>query len=249
MRASPSSPIRLNDNRWSGPALQLQGIARRFGRRWALRGVSLEAAPGELVGVMGHNGSGKTTLLRVVSTVLRPSAGEGRVFGRHLTSEATGVRELIGFLAHSPGLYDDLTGWENLQFAARMLGAAEHLIPPMLERVGLWRERAEPVRSYSAGMQRRLALARLLLGRPRLLLLDEPYNNFDADGITLVNEVLVEAREGGGAALVVLHDRRQGDGLLDRIVELSRGAVVSGAGASAGEGWQAPIARVHEAAR
>ncbi|HSA54286.1 MAG TPA: heme ABC exporter ATP-binding protein CcmA [Gemmatimonadaceae bacterium] len=206
------------------PALRLHRVARRFGRRWALRGVSLEVEAGELVGIMGHNGSGKSTLLRVVATALKPSAGEGWVYGHHLVRDAHAVRAVIGFLAHHPGLYDDLTAHENLLFATRMLGHPETGIAAVLERVGLAREAHERVRGFSAGMQRRLALARLVLAGPRLLLLDEPYNNFDADGIELVNDVIRDARDSGGAALVVLHDRRQGEHLLDRVVELVRGA-------------------------
>ena len=210
-------------------AAHLDGIARRFGRRWALRGISIDVAPGEIVGILGHNGSGKSTLLRVMSTVLRPSAGEGWVCGHHLVKEAVDVRRATGFLAHSPGLYDDLTARENLQFATRMLGTDEATIAPVLERVGLWRFRDERVRSFSAGMQRRLALGRLLLGRPRLLLLDEPYNNFDPEGIALVNDVIRETRDLGGAALVVLHDRRQGEGVLDRVLEMAQGIISSDA--------------------
>lgn len=208
-------------------ALTFRGLSRRFGRRWALRGVTLDAAPGEVIGVMGHNGSGKSTLLRVVSTALKPSVGEGWVFGQHLVRDAHAVRGLVGFLAHAPGLYDDLTAWENLRFAVRMLGGAESAIDPALERVGLARERNERVRGFSAGMQRRLALARLWLAHPRVLLLDEPYNNFDTAGIALVNDVIHEVRRRAGVALVVLHDRRQGEGILDRTIELVRGAVVA----------------------
>lgn len=219
-------------------ALQLRGLSRRFGRRWALRGISMDVAPGEIVGVMGHNGSGKSTLLRVVSTVIKPSAGEGWVCGHHLLREAIAVRAVTGFLAHSPGLYDDLSAWENLRFACLMLGVPESNIPPVLERVGLARERNERVRGFSAGMQRRLALARLLLGRPRVLLLDEPYNNFDAAGIELVNDVIRSVREDGGAALVVLHDRRQGEHVLDRVVELARGGLLE-----ASDGRRTPAPR------
>lgn len=192
---------------------------------------------------MGHNGSGKSTLLRVVSTALKPSAGEGWVYGHHLVRDAQAVRSLIGFLAHHPGLYDDLTARENLVFATKMLGLSESGIDPLLDRVGLAREANERVRGFSAGMQRRLALARLVLANPRLLLLDEPYNNFDADGIELVNDVIREARDEGGAALVVLHDRRQGEHLLDRIVELVRGAEAVPAAAVADEPVQ-PALRV-----
>lgn len=189
---------------------------------------------------MGHNGSGKSTLLRVISTALRPSAGQGWVFGHHLLKDAVGVRRQIGFLAHAPGLYDDLTATENLIFAAGMFGIEESRIPAAIERVGLWGARDERVRGFSAGMQRRLALARLILGAPRLLLLDEPYNNFDAQGIELVNAVIQEARTNGGSALVVLHDRRQGEHVLDRIVELGRGVVVAGDSS----GSPAPLATV-----
>ena len=114
--------------------LLTQGVARRFGTRWALRGISLRVEPGEVVGIMGHNGSGKSTLLRVVSTALRPSAGQGWVFGQHLVKDAVEVRRHIGFLAHAPGLYDDLTAHENLLFAARMLGVEEGRIPAAIER-------------------------------------------------------------------------------------------------------------------
>jgi heme exporter protein A len=212
--------------------LKLQGLARRFGARWALRGITLHVQPGEVVGIMGHNGSGKSTLLRVVSTALRPSAGEGWVFGHHLLREAVAVRRHIGFLAHAAGLYEDLTADENLIFAARMFGVDESGIAPVLDRVGLTGVRHERVRGFSAGMQRRLALARLMLGVPRLLLLDEPYNNFDTQGIELVNHVIREARNRGGSALVVLHDRRQGEHVLDRVIELGRGVIVDPQAAS-----------------
>jgi heme exporter protein A len=154
--------------------------------------------------------------------------GEGWVYGHHLVRDAVEVRRHIGFLAHSPGLYEDLTATENLIFATRMFGIAETGIGAVLERVGLAQAREERVRGFSAGMQRRLALARLILGSPRLLLLDEPYNNFDPQGIELVNEVIEDARRAGGSAFVVLHDQRQGERVLDRVIELNRGALVGG---------------------
>ena len=208
------------------PVVRLDRLSRRFGTRWALRAVSVEVESGEVVGVVGHNGSGKSTLLRVISTALRPSVGEGWVYGHHLVRDAVEVRRHIGFLAHSPGLYEDLTATENLIFAARMFGIPESGIGAALDRVGLAHARDERVRGFSAGMQRRLALARLILGSPRLLLLDEPYNNFDPQGIELVNEVIKDACRSGGSAFVVLHDQRQGERVLDRVIELNRGALV-----------------------
>ena len=208
-------------------AATLDAVTRRFGRRWALRGVSLSVGEGEVVGIEGHNGSGKSTLLRILSTALKPSGGRALVFGADVVGAPTTVRASIGFLAHYPGLYDDLTAEENLRFAARMLGRDFDGVAPVLERVGLLRERSEPVRSFSAGMQRRLSLARLLLQQPRLLLLDEPYNNFDPPGIALVNDVVREVRDRGGAAMIVLHDRHSAGDLLDRVVRLRQGVVES----------------------
>jgi heme ABC exporter ATP-binding subunit CcmA len=209
----------------AAPAVDALALTRRFGRRWALRGVSLRIERGEIVGVEGQNGSGKSTLLRVLSTVLRPTSGEARIFGHQIVHQPDAVRAAVAFLAHFPGLYDDLTAEENLRFAARMLGADSSAIPGLLARVGLEREAREPVRTFSAGMQRRLSLARLLLQHPRLLLLDEPYNNFDPQGIALVNEVVREVREAGGAALVVLHDLHSAGDLMDRAIRLRNGLV------------------------
>jgi heme ABC exporter ATP-binding subunit CcmA len=177
------------------------------------------------VGVEGHNGSGKSTLLRILSTAIKPTGGDAYVYGAHVVRQATAVRGRIAFLTHYPGLYDDLTAEENLQFACRMLGVNGARIPELLARVGLEREGKEVVRTFSAGMQRRLSLARLLLQRPRLLLLDEPYNNFDPAGISLVNDVVREVRSEGGAAMIVLHDRHSAGDVLDRVVRLKQGVV------------------------
>lgn len=212
----------------AGPVLEVSGIARRFGDRWALRGVSLRVERGETVALLGHNGSGKTTLLRILSTILRPTRGSGEIFGYDLVAEASSIRGNIGVLGHSPGLYSDLTAAENLQFALRMSGreAGQDAVREVLERVDLDREADERVRGFSAGMQRRVALARLLLLRPRLVLLDEPYSSFDAAGIEIVNDYLREHRDQGGAAVVATHDLDRGRGVLDRVVELAAGKVL-----------------------
>lgn len=210
------------------PAYELHGISRRFGARWALRGISFTVHPGEVVAVRGHNGSGKSTLLRVLSTALRPSLGTAKVFGFDLTRDASEVRAVSAFLAHDPGNYDDLTARENLRFAAAMRGLSEQGIDAILDRVGLVHVADERARGFSAGMQRRLSLGRLLLGRPQVLLLDEPYNNFDHAGCELLDQLIDETRRAGGAVLLVLHDRRQGEHLISRDIVLAQGALVTG---------------------
>jgi heme exporter protein A len=209
------------------PALELDGIVRRFGRRWVLRGVSLRVEPGQVVALTGRNGSGKTTLLRVLTTGLRPTRGSGRVFGHELVADAAAVRERVGILAHSAGLYEDLTAGENLEFAQRMGGekADAARIGAALEQVGLGGERRERVRGFSAGMRRRLALARLLLRPPSLLLLDEPYASFDADGLRLVNGFAAEVAAAGGAVVIATHELARGRGLVDRTVRITDGVL------------------------
>ena len=207
------------------PAVRLEGLARRFGLRWVLRGADLEVGRGEIVGLTGRNGSGKTTLLRIVATALRPTRGTGRIFGLELVREAAEIRELVGILGHEAGLYDDLTAAENLAFAERMRGRRPEpaALDRVLERVSLEAERDERVHGFSAGMRRRLALARLLLDPPSLLLLDEPYASFDADGIERVNDFAAEVAAGGGAALIATHDLVRGQRVIQRTIGIEDG--------------------------
>jgi heme exporter protein A len=135
------------------------------------------------------------------------------------------VRGLVGYLAHSAGLYEDLTARENLRFAADMLGAPHSHIEAVLDQVGLTPAADDRVRGFSAGMQRRLALARLILRRPRVLLLDEPYSNLDRDGIALMNEVIAGAVGHGGAALIALHELAPAESLLTRTLSLVDGRI------------------------
>jgi heme exporter protein A len=207
------------------PALDLRGVARRFGKRWVLRGIDLRVEPGEVVALTGRNGSGKTTLLRICATALRPTRGGGAVFGYRLVEEADAIREVTGMLGHHAGLYDDLTAEENLVFAQRMAGrpADRDAIGRALDDVALSAERDERVRGFSAGMRRRLALARLLLRPPALLLMDEPYASFDADGIELVNAFAARVAAGAGAAVVATHDLIRAHGVITREVHLVDG--------------------------
>ncbi|MEX2610305.1 MAG: heme ABC exporter ATP-binding protein CcmA [Gemmatimonadota bacterium] len=209
-------------------AIDLDGVARRFARRWVLRGVTLRVERGEVVGLTGNNGSGKTTLLRIVSTLLRPTRGGGSVFGHDLVKEAAAVRPYIGYLGHAAGLYDDLTAFENLRFSVRMAGLdlGAGVLDEALERVRLDEFRDERTRGFSAGMRRRLGVARLLVRPPRLLLLDEPYASFDVDGITLVNELASSVAEQGGATLIATHDVARGRGVLSRTLRIVEGRLV-----------------------
>jgi heme ABC exporter ATP-binding subunit CcmA len=205
--SSTAVPIEGPSTR-AASAVSLSGITRRFGHKWALRGIELDVGFGDLVVIQGHNGGGKSTLLRIIATAVQATNGSGVVLGHDLRRGATAIRAGSALLGATNGLYEDLSARENLQFAARMLGVrhATDAIAQVLERVNLVNDADERVRSYSSGMQRRVALARLMLREPQLLLLDEPFNALDADGAQLVNALIAGTRERGGAVVVVLHD-------------------------------------------
>jgi len=174
--------------------IRVQGLAKRFGDRRVFAGVDLELADGLLL-VTGANGSGKTTLLRVLARLAAPSAG---------TLELP-TREQIGYLGHSPNVYRELTALENLTLFARLYRVERERVGMLLERFGLWEVRHERVATFSRGMQQRLGLCRVLLPDPSLLLLDEPANALDANGLELLDEVLGERHR---AVAVATHDPR-----------------------------------------
>jgi heme ABC exporter ATP-binding subunit CcmA len=190
-----------------------------------LRGVDLCIGRSEVVALLGRNGSGKTTLLRIVATLLRPTRGGGTVLGHDLTREPDAIRGRIGFLGHSNGIYPDLTAAENLEFTQRMMGQTvdRHSIGSALDAVGLGVERDTRTREFSAGMQRRLALARFRMLEPDLLLLDEPYSSLDRSGAAMLTALIADTRRREGAAILVTHDITRARTVADSIVTLEDG--------------------------
>jgi heme exporter protein A len=225
-----------------GASIALSGVARRFGRSWPLRSVSLQVEPGDGVALMGRNGSGKTTLLRVIATALRPTRGGGTVMGHDLIEDADDVRAAVGFLGYHPGLYPDLTAAENLGFALRMLGRSPDraVIDASLDRVGMLARADDRVRDFSSGMSRRVALARLTLREYRVLLLDEPHASFDAEGLALIDEICIEARSRGAAVVIATHDPVRSRAVANRAVEIRNGILVE-------TGWLAEPPRLEVA--
>jgi heme exporter protein A len=186
------------------PAIELEGLTRRYGERVALADVTLSLPAGQTLAVFGPNGSGKSTLLRILATLLRPHAGTARVLGHSLPDEGWAVRGRIGLLAHEPLVYRDLTGRENLRFHARLHGVAFERAEELLERVGLLLRADDKVHTYSRGMVQRLAVARAVLHDPPVLLLDEPRANLDPAAAELV-EPLIGAGN-GRTRVVTSHD-------------------------------------------
>lgn len=205
--------------------IRFDQVARRFGPRWALGGVSLAVEAGEGVMLTGPNGSGKSTLLRCMATALRLHHGHIYVRGQELWKNRYTLRSKIGFLSHAGYLYDDLSGADNLRVWAR-LGGLTIEPGPLLERVGLPPKRLDPVRTYSAGMRRRLAMARLMLHTPEIVLLDEPYTALDAEGRQLVTDVAAELRGQGATLLMATHLTDYASEVCTRHVSLLDGNLV-----------------------
>ena len=202
-------------------AIELRGLVRRFGERIVLRDVTASVPAGATLAVLGRNGAGKSTLLRILATLLRPHAGEVQVLGEALPRRGFAVRGRLGFLAHDPLLYRDLSGRENLAYHARLHGVAAGRVEEVLEAVGM-RERAdEPVRLLSRGMVQRLAVCRAVLHRPSLLLLDEPLANLDPAATKLVAPLI--GRGSGATRVLTSHDPQAALAEADLVLGLEGG--------------------------
>jgi heme exporter protein A len=188
----------------AAPAIELDGLTRRYGERVALDGVTVSVPAGATLVVFGPNGAGKSTLLRVLATLLRPHAGSARVLGHALPGEGWAVRGRVGLLGHEPLLYRDLSGRQNLAFHARLHGVALDRAWALIERVGLTARADDKVHTYSRGMVQRLAVCRAVLHEPDLLLLDEPRANLDPAAAESVEPLIGAAS--GRTRVVTSHD-------------------------------------------
>lgn len=236
------------------PALAVRGLSKVFGARRALDDVSFELPQGAFLSIFGHNGAGKTTLLRILSTLMRPTAGSAAVLGLSLKEKPDEVRGHIGLISHRSMLYPDLSAAENLLLTARLYGIpdAPARVDAMLAAVELTARRHDVVRSFSRGMTQRLSIARALLHDPRLVFLDEPYSGLDPHAVEILDGLIALAREGsrGGAdgtrhtecdetvdrahrtphtarsLVMVSHDLRKGFDLSSHVLMLAKGRVV-----------------------
>jgi ABC-2 type transport system ATP-binding protein len=203
------------------------GLRKTFGATLVLEDVTLDVPAGQCLAVLGPNGAGKTTLLRILATLARPSAGTLRIDGVDAVREPDAVRARIGMVAHGSHVYEDLTALENLRFWAAMGGLDASLarLRERLQAVELDTVADERARTFSAGMKRRLGLARVTLGQPRLLLLDEPFNGLDRRGQKWLGEFLLAFKAGGGTIVLATHGFASALAVADRAAILVGGRI------------------------
>jgi heme exporter protein A len=221
------------------PAIELDGLTRRYGYRVALEDLTLRLDAGATLVVFGPNGAGKSTLLRILATLLRPHAGSARILGEALPGRAWAVRGRIGLLTHEPLLYGDLSARENLRFHARLHGVPLTRVDELLEQVKLSRRADEPVHTYSRGMLQRAAACRAVLHDPEVLLLDEPRANLDPGAVALLEPLV--GRQSGRTRVITSHDPAAGLAEADLVLGLRDGRTAFLAGPG-----EVDVARVGE---
>ena len=209
-------------------AIAVTGLTKSFGNLYALRNLSFSLNKGEFLTIFGPNGAGKTTLIRILSTITKATSGDIKIADFSFENDSEKIRRQIGVIAHQTFLYENLTAEENLRFYGRLYDV-ENLpqkIETLLSEVGLELRKKDFVRTFSRGMQQRLAIARAMLHEPSILLLDEPYTGLDQHASEMLTNWLKRLRSAEQTILMVTHDLEQGMELADRIAVLVKGKLV-----------------------
>jgi len=221
-QSSPASPA--THARWE---IQAEGLTKLYGDFPALQHVDLEVPQGEFLALLGRNGAGKTTLLKLLALLTRPTSGKLTIRGITHDGDLTELRRGMGLLGHNSFLYDELTAEENLLFYAKLYGIGEprRAIRQMLEAIGLSSFGKELVRNFSRGMKQRLAIGRVFLHDPELILLDEPFTGLDDHAVALLENSLLNAHRQGKTILLCTHQLELSLKLASRLLILDRGKV------------------------
>ena len=227
---SPTHPSSQAPRPPSPPAqIEVHKLYKRFGPKTVLRGMGFRVESGEFVALLGPNGAGKTTFLRILASLSRPTMGEVRIAGYRLPAQAAPVRRRLGIVSHLPLLYGDLTAEENLRFYGRLYGVPDlkNRIAEVLELVGLSARRRDLVRTFSRGMQQRLAIGRAVLHDPEVMLFDEPHTGLDQDACAMLDNALREVAALGRTVVMTSHDLARAADLASRFDVLSRGEIIA----------------------
>ncbi|MDF2669602.1 MAG: transporter ATP-binding protein [Paenibacillus sp.] len=218
----------------STTVLTVSNVKKKIGSRLIIKGISFDVGRGEIFGFLGPNGSGKTTTIRMLVGLIKPTEGSIQICGYDIQKQHNEALSQVGCIVENPELYSYLTGWENLEHFARMLhGVDEARIHEVVATVGMDKRIHDKVRTYSLGMRQRLGIAQALLGRPSLLILDEPTNGLDPQGIKEMREFIRELADQGLSLFVSSHLLSEIQQMCDRVAIISHGEVLAVGGVDA----------------
>jgi ABC-2 type transport system ATP-binding protein len=201
--------------------ITVQGLAKRFGARTAVEGLTFDVKPGEVFGLLGPNGAGKTTTVRMLTGLLSPSEGEAVVWGHSVRTHGEALRRAVGLLTEQPGLYDRLSARENLRFFMRLNEVDEAKgwprVQAYLERFGLGGREDEPCGGFSKGMRQKLAIVRTLVHDPKVIFLDEPTSGLDPESARTVRDAVAELAAEGRTIVLCSHNLVEVERLCARV--------------------------------
>jgi ABC-2 type transport system ATP-binding protein len=208
-------------------AVDVKGLIKQFGAIRALNDLSFNIKSGEIFGLIGPNGAGKTTTLRVVCTLILPTSGEVKVFGLDVVKRASDVRKIVSYLPEEAGAYPNLSGWEYLKFMADFLqGDSKAAVAEAAEISGLGERLKDRAKTYSKGMKRRLLMARALMGKPKLAVLDEPASGLDVLHAYHVRQIIKRyVKDHGVTVLLSSHNMLEVEYLCDRVALVNKGKI------------------------
>jgi ABC-2 type transport system ATP-binding protein len=201
--------------------ISVQGLAKRFGARTAVEGLTFDVRPGEVFGLLGPNGAGKTTTVRMLTGLLQPSEGEARVWGHSVRTDGEALRRVVGLLTEQPGLYERLSARDNLRFFMKLHELDERDVWPRarayLERFGLAGRENDPCGSFSKGMRQKLAIVRTLVHDPKVIFLDEPTSGLDPESARTVRDAVAELAAEGRTIVLCSHNLAEVERLCTRV--------------------------------
>jgi len=220
------------------PMIELMGLARKFNGVTAVEDLTFSVGRGEIFGLLGPNGAGKTTTVRMLCCLISPTSGKALVGGHEIGRDSMRIREITGLLPENPGLYPELSAYKNLDFYASLYGVPEgrrrENIRRMLEMVGLWNKRDEPVGTFSKGMQQKIAIVRAMIHEPQVLFLDEPTASLSPDAAKVVREFILELKRERRTIFLCTHNLYEAERLCDRVAILNTRLLAIGSPAELG---------------
>ena len=205
------------------PAIQVDNISFSYGKIEAVKGISFDVKPGEILGFLGPNGAGKSTTIKMLTGQIVPKAGKIRILGMDMDTDTSEIQARIGVCFEEKNLYINMSAFENLQFFASLFGKVKVDIDSLLSKVGLLDRSRDRVKSYSKGMRQRLMVARSLVNQPDVLFLDEPTAGLDPVSSKAVRNLIAQEAERGTAILLTTHDMHEADELSNRVAFINEG--------------------------